>query len=57
MKADLVVFDPAGVRDLASFEQPHRYPSGIPYVLVNGTPVVEQGGHTGARSGRLLRRA
>jgi N-acyl-D-amino-acid deacylase len=57
MKADLVLFDPAGVRDQASFDAPHRYPTGIPYVLVNGALVVEQEKHTGARPGRMLRRA
>jgi N-acyl-D-amino-acid deacylase len=57
MKADLVVFDPATVRDEASFDDPHRYASGIAHVLVNGEPVVEQGRHTGARPGKLLRRA
>lgn len=57
MKADLVVFDPAGVRDEASFDDPHRYPSGIPYVFVGGALVVEKGTHTGARPGKLLRRA
>jgi N-acyl-D-amino-acid deacylase len=57
MKADLVLFDPAGVRDQASFDAPHRYPTGIPYVLVNGVLVVEQEKHTGARPGRMLRRA
>ena len=56
MKADLVVFDPATVRDEASFGDPHRYATGIAHVLVNGEPVVEQGRHTGARPGRLLRR-
>ena len=57
MRADLVVFHPAEVRDQASFETPHRYPTGIPYVLVNGALVVEQEKHTGARPGRMLRRA
>jgi N-acyl-D-amino-acid deacylase len=57
MQADLVVFHPAEVRDQASFETPHRYPTGIPYVLVNGALVVEQEKHTGARPGRMLRRA
>ncbi len=57
MKADVVVFDPARVRDEASFSEPHRYPSGIPCVVVNGVPVVEKGSHTGKRPGKLLRRA
>ncbi len=56
MKADLVVFDPAEVRDEASFADPHRYAAGIAHVLVNGASVVEQGRHTGARPGKILRR-
>jgi N-acyl-D-amino-acid deacylase len=56
-KADLVLFDAATVRDEASFDEPHRYPRGIPHVLVNGVGVVENGAHTGARPGRVLRRS
>ena len=56
MKADLVIFDEAEVRDTATFEDPHRYPHGIKHVLVNGTLVVEDGKHTGARPGRILRK-
>ena len=56
MKADLVVFDGALVRDTATFEDPHQYPHGIKHVLVNGTLVVENGKHTGARPGRVLRK-
>ena len=55
-KADLVIFDPATVKDEATFEEPHRHPSGIPYVIVNGVPVVDQGEHTGATPGRVLRK-
>jgi N-acyl-D-amino-acid deacylase len=55
-KADLVVFDPDAVRDEATYTEPHRYPSGIPHVLVNGIPVVGGGEHTGALPGRFLRR-
>jgi N-acyl-D-amino-acid deacylase len=55
MKADLVVFDPATVRAQATFEAPHRYPVGIPHVLVNGVPVVRDGTHTAARPGRGVR--
>jgi N-acyl-D-aspartate/D-glutamate deacylase len=56
MKADLVLFDAATVQDTATFEDPHRYPRGIKHVLVNGTLVVENGKHTGARPGRVLRK-
>ena len=52
--ADLVLFDPLAVRDRATFEQPHAYPSGIPYVIVNGVPVVVNGEQTSARPGTVL---
>jgi N-acyl-D-amino-acid deacylase len=55
--ADLVVFDPATVLDVASFEDPHRPPEGIPWVFVNGSVVVRDGSPTGGRPGRPLRRA
>lgn len=55
--ADLVVFDAANLIDTATYEQPRRYPEGISYVFVNGTAVVRDGLHTGARPGRALRRA
>jgi N-acyl-D-amino-acid deacylase len=54
-KADVVVFDAATVIDVATFEDPHRYPTGIGHVLVNGVSVVERGAHTGARPGQVLR--
>ncbi len=56
MYADIVVFDPATVEDRASFEDPHRYPAGIPWVIVNGTPVVADGTFVGGRPGWVLRR-
>ncbi len=57
LSADMVVFDTARIEDQATFEDPHRYPTGILHVLVNGVLVVEDGEHTGARPGRILRRA
>ncbi len=54
--ADLVVFDPATVKDQATFERPHQYPVGIPWVLVNGRVTVEEGVFRDARAGRVLRR-
>jgi N-acyl-D-amino-acid deacylase len=54
--ADLTVFDPATVIDLATYEDPHRYPQGIATVIVNGVVVVDAGQHTGALPGRVLRR-
>ena len=53
---DLVVFDAETVRDAATFEDPVRAASGIELVIVNGVPVWERGGATGARPGRVLRR-
>ena len=53
-KADVVGFDPARVEDLATYEDPHRYAAGIPYVLVNGRVVIDRGEHTGALPGRVL---
>ena len=57
MWADVVIFDPATVRDLATFENPNQLSQGMDYVLVNGVPVIEQGKMTGALPGRVLRGA
>ncbi|TML41875.1 MAG: D-aminoacylase, partial [Actinobacteria bacterium] len=54
--ADLVLFDPATIADVATYESPRRHPSGIRCVWVNGTAVVRDGVHTGERPGRALRR-
>jgi dihydroorotase/N-acyl-D-amino-acid deacylase len=57
MWADVVIFDPANVRDLATFENPNQLSQGMEYVLVNGVPVIDQGKMTGAKPGRVLRGA
>ncbi len=54
MKADVVVFDPAKVRDMATFEKPHQYAEGFSYVAVNGQMAFESGSMTAARPGRVL---
>jgi N-acyl-D-aspartate/D-glutamate deacylase len=56
MAADIVVFDPENVIDKATYTKPHQYPEGINYVIVNGTIVVNDGKHTGAKPGRALLR-
>jgi N-acyl-D-amino-acid deacylase len=53
--ADLVVFDPDTIQDLATFEAPRQYPEGIAHVFVNGTPTLLNGQHTHAREGGLIR--
>ncbi|HEY0930899.1 MAG TPA: D-aminoacylase, partial [Gemmatimonas sp.] len=52
--ADVVVFDPATIRDNATFEQPHQYASGVREVFVNGVMVLSKGEHTGAKPGRVV---
>jgi N-acyl-D-amino-acid deacylase len=54
--ADITIFDPDKVKDVATFTDPQRYPVGIPYVLVNGVVVVKKGEHTGALPGKPLRK-
>jgi N-acyl-D-amino-acid deacylase len=54
-RADLVVFDARGVTDQATYEVPHRYPTGIEQVIVNGRFVIRDGEHTGSLPGRVLR--
>ena len=56
MKADVVVFNPDTVKAPATREQPKQFPLGIPYVIVNGQVVIDNGEHTGALPGRALRR-
>ena len=52
--ADLVVFNPATVKDNATYERPHQYPTGIEYVVVNGVVVLDPKGLSGSRPGRPL---
>src|ERR1700683_5000528 len=57
MGADVVIFDPATVRDLATFDHPNQLSEGMEYGLVNGVPVIDQGKMTGALPGKVLRGA
>lgn len=53
--ADVVVFDPAAIRDHATFAEPHQYATGMVHVFVNGVQVLADGEHTGAKPGRVVR--
>ncbi len=55
MWADVTIFDPTTIRDLATFDNPNQLSQGMEYVLVNGIPVIDQGKMTGARPGKVLR--
>lgn len=53
--ADIAIFDAEKIQDHATFENPHQYSTGMVHVLVNGTPVLKDGEHTGAKPGRVVR--
>ena len=55
MKADIVIFNYYTIRDTATYANPHSYPKGIEYVIINGNIVVEEGKHTGRKPGKLLK--
>ena len=57
MWADVVVFDPSTIKDVATFEEPNQLSQGMEYVLVNGVPVIDQGKMTGKLPGKVLRGA
>ena len=54
MAADIFIFNPATIIDRATFSDPHQYPTGVEYVIVNGRMVLDGGKHTGARPGKIL---
>jgi N-acyl-D-aspartate/D-glutamate deacylase len=53
--ADIVIFNPEKVQDHATFEEPHQFATGMQHVIVNGVQVLENGEHTGATPGRVVR--
>ena len=53
--ADLVIFNYDTIQDKATYIDPHQYPEGIPFVIVNGEVVIKNGEHTGAMPGKVIR--
>ena len=56
MYAGVTLFDPQTVNDKATYQEPHQYPEGIPYGIVNGVVTIDEGEHTGALAGRVLKK-
>lgn len=54
--ADFVIFNPERITDSSTWANPHQYPKGIDYVIVNGKVVISEGEHTGALAGRILKK-
>jgi len=53
--ADIAMFNPREISDKATFDQPHRYSTGMVHVFVNGAQVLKNGEHTGAKPGQVVR--
>jgi N-acyl-D-amino-acid deacylase len=53
--ADIAIFDPAKIRDHATYDKPHQYAAGMVHVFVNGVHTLKNGEHTGAKAGRVVR--
>ena len=53
--ADITIFDPATIRDHATYAEPHQYATGVAHVIVNGVPVLLDGEHTGATPGQFVK--
>jgi N-acyl-D-aspartate/D-glutamate deacylase len=56
-RADVTVFDPTTIAERATYEDPHQYAAGVSTVIVNGVFVIDEGEHTGALPGQVLRRS
>ena len=56
MDADLVIFDPDTIAERSTFQEPHQYPVGLPYVILNGQVVVDQDRYTGKLAGRVVKK-
>jgi N-acyl-D-amino-acid deacylase len=52
--ADIVIFNPATIKDHATFDKPHQYATGVQHVFVNGVQVLRDGEHTGAKPGQVV---
>jgi len=55
MHGDIMIFDIGTIREKSTFKEPHQYPEGVEYVLVNGQIVINRGKHTGSLPGAVLR--
>jgi N-acyl-D-amino-acid deacylase len=56
MDADLVIFDPDTIAERSTFQDPHQYPAGLPYVILNGQVVVDQERYTGKLAGQVVKK-
>jgi N-acyl-D-amino-acid deacylase len=56
MDADVIIFDPDTITERSTFQDPHQYPAGLPYVIVNGQVVVDQERYTGILAGQVVKK-
>jgi N-acyl-D-amino-acid deacylase len=56
MDADLVVFNPGTIAERSTFQDPHQYPAGLLYVMLNGQVVVDQERYTGKLAGQVVKK-